>query len=238
MPRSPLVIPHLRACAWFEEEPLDSGLRPGSAGGLELGWDRPIVDFVDSMLRRRLSRLARGFFHCAERLGPPDNVRVVFASRHGEVDRTLAILTELAAEREVSPALFSMSVHNAVPGIWSIFKGDRAPMTALAAGAETFGWGLVEAIATFRADPACPVLYVYADDRLPEPWAAGLAQPGLHAVALLLGGEQGPELTLLRQPEPAGPGCSLPQSHHFLRAWQGGANTWAGNEGCWHWQFT
>ena len=237
MPSSSLVIPHARACCWFEEDPQNPLLPAGAAHSLEVGWDRPGVDFVEPMLRRRLSRLARGFFHCAQRLAPPENVRVVFASRHGEVDRTLSILQELAAGREVSPALFSMSVHNAVAGIWSIFKGNRAPMSALAAGPETFGWGLVEAIATWRADPAWPVLYVYADDRLPEPWAAGLPQPGLHAVALLLGGDEGPELTLLREPSPGGPGSPEPQSHHFLEAWRGGQGAWQGPEGCWQWQF-
>jgi len=44
---------------------------------------------------------------------------MVFASRHGEADRTLAILQDLAAGAEVSPTLFSMSVHNSVPGLWS-----------------------------------------------------------------------------------------------------------------------
>jgi hypothetical protein len=121
-----------------------------------------------------------------------------------------------------------------VPGLWSILKGDRAAITALAAGEETFAWGLVEAIATLEADPASPVLYVYADERLPEPLAAGRPQPGLHAVALLLGGDLGPSLSLLRDPHRAGLD-SEPQSHHFLKAWRGGEAVWEGPEGAWHW---
>jgi hypothetical protein len=225
MPQPTLVIPHLQACAWFEKGPEDPRLAPGEGGGLEITWGPPDVAFVEPLVRRRLSRLARGFCHCAQRLSPPGDVQVVFASRHGEAERTLAILKELAADREVSPALFSMSVHNAVPGQWSILKGNRAPATALAAGAETFGWGLVEALGALEAAPDEPVLYVYADDQLPEPWAAQCAQPGLHAVALLLGGAQGRRLVFHQEAAPAGstPG---PEAQGFLKAWRDGQGAW------------
>jgi hypothetical protein len=200
-------------------------------------WGKPEVAFVEPMLRRRLSRMARGFFHCAQRLSPPGEVRVVHGSRHGEADRTLALLQDLAAQRELSPTLFSMSVHNAVPGLWSIFKGNHAPITAVAAGPETFGWTLVEAIAAWKADPASPVLCLYAEDRLPEPWAEGVPQPGLHVVALLLGGQEGPGFSLLREPGGDGLVSSLPQARHFLEAWRGGEAAWTGAGSSWHWQF-
>jgi hypothetical protein len=236
MPNPALAIPHVRACAWFEEDPLDPHLAPGSGGFLDLAWGKPDLGFLEPMQKRRMSPLARGFFHCAQRLCPPDTGRVVFASRHGEVQRTLSILHDLVAEKEVSPTLFSMAVHNAVPGLWSIFKGNRAPLTAVAAGPETFGWGLVEAIGAHQADPGSPVLYVYADERLPEPWAEGAFQTGLHAVAILLGAQEGPALTLLREPSRAET-SSGPQSHHFLRAWRGGESAWEGSGSSWHWQF-
>jgi hypothetical protein len=206
-----LVIPLLRAAAWFAQDPLDSRLAPGTEGGLDLAWGEPDVAFVDRLQRRRLSPLARGCFHCARRVSPPEQVRVVFASRHGEADRTLAILQDLAAGAEVSPALFSMSVHNAVPGLWSILNGDRASFSAVAAGPDSFGWGLVEALATFRADPSGPVLFLYGDDRLPDPWADPTPRGQLFAVALLLG-EPGRPLAL-----ESGPAQAIP----LLRALRG-----------------
>jgi len=233
MPSPSLSIPRLRACAWFEEEPAGLGLTAGSDGPLELGWGPPDVAFVEPMARRRLSRLARGFCHCAERLSPPGDVQVVFASRHGEAERTLGLLKELAAGGEISPALFSTSVHNAVPGLWSILKGNRAPATALAAGAETFGWGLVEALGALEAEPEAPVLYVYAEDRLPGLWAESEPQPGLHAVALLLGGATGRGLTFQREdvPEQAVVG---PEVFQFLAAWREGQGTWGRWRGRFH----
>ncbi|MDR3670406.1 MAG: beta-ketoacyl synthase chain length factor [Holophaga sp.] len=211
MASPPLVIPLLRAAAWFALDPLDPLLAPGADGFLDLAWGEPDVAFVDRLQRRRLSPLARGCFHCARRVDPPEQVRVVFASRHGEAERTLAILQDLAAGAEVSPALFSMSVHNAVPGLWSILTGDREPFSAVAAGPDSFGWGLVEALAAFRADPSGPVLYLYGDDRLPDPWASPTPRGVLHAVALLLGGPG--------RPLALGPG--LPRPIPLLRTLRG-----------------
>jgi hypothetical protein len=160
-------------------------------------------------------------------------VQVVFASRHGEAERTLGLLKELAADRELSPALFSTSVHNAVPGLWSILRGNRAPATALAAGAATFGWGLVEALGALEAEPGAPVLYVYAEDRLPGLWAEAGIEPGLHAVALLLGGETGRDLTFQREDAPAGPDES-PEALQFLAAWREGQGSWGPWRGRFH----
>ena len=230
MSSASITIPHLRACAWFEADPLDPRLAPGIGDGLELTWGPPEVAFVEPMVRRRLSRVARGFFHCAQRLAPSGEVRVVFASRHGEAHHSWTLLQDLAAGRELSPNLFSLSVHHAVPGLWSILKGNRAPVTALAAGAETFGWGLVEAAGALAAEPGSDVLYVYADDQLPQPWAAQCPQPGLHAVALLLGRE-GRRLTFQRD---EAPGASEGhEAHQFLAAWRDGGGAW----GSWRGRF-
>jgi hypothetical protein len=229
----PLDIPLLRASAWFEQAP--AVLSPGADGFLDLASGKPDVAFVEPMQRRRLSPLARAFFHCANRIAPPGDVRLVFASRHGEAERTLGILHDLAAGAEASPTLFSTSVHNAVPGLWSILRGSRAGINAVAAGPETFGWGLVEALAAYRADPSGPVLYVYADDRLPDPWAGPVPPGALHAVALLLGEPAERRLRLARsageQAEPA-----EPQSIHCLQALGGGGSSpWAGPGGTWQW---
>jgi hypothetical protein len=217
----PLGIPVLRAAAWFGEDPLDPLLAPGSDGFLDLAWGEPEVAFVERAQRRRLSPLARACFHCASRVRPAGDARMVFASRHGEADRTLAILRDLAAEAEVSPTLFSMSVHNSVPGLWSILNGNRAAFCAVAAGPATFGWGLVEALAAWEADRSAPVLYVYGDDRLPEPWAGSTPAGMPHAVALLVGAPAVRELVLAGGPEPqAEP--AVPQSIRCLRALRSG----------------
>lgn len=237
MASPPLTLPILRAAAWLGADPGDPTLAPGADGFLDLAAGEPDVAFVERMQRRRLSPLARAFCHCAGRLQPPPGTPVVFASRHGESERNLAIFRDLAAGAEVSPTLFSLSVHNAVPGLWSILTGNRAPVTALAAGPESFPWGLVEALGAFRNDPAAPVLFVYADDALPEPWPDPVPKGLPHAVGLLLGEPAARRLALVREPaareswEP-----DLPASLHCLRALRaGGGGAWTGPDGAWAW---
>lgn len=144
------------------------------------------IAFVDPMLRRRLGPVARAALNVAQRcLGKRTGVPMVFASRHGELARTLTMLSDLAADDEVSPATFSLSVHNASAGVFSIARGETAPATAIAAGDETLGMALIEAAA--RLSPEQPrILLVYADAPAPSLYqhdVAGTESP--HALALL-----------------------------------------------------
>lgn len=100
---------------------------------------QPDVGFLPALQRRRLSRLARMLFHVAWPLaeGRPA-MPLVFASRHGDTPRTLAMLSDLARGEPLSPTQFSLSVDNAIIGLWSIQRGDTSEMTALAEN--SFNW--------------------------------------------------------------------------------------------------
>ena len=90
----------------------------------------------------------------------------MIASRHGEYDRTTAILTSLADRESVSPAEFSMSVHHGLAGLLSIHAGNKRGHVAVAAGADTFCFGLVEAALALADEPEIPVLLIYYDAEL------------------------------------------------------------------------
>jgi len=222
------TLPVLGASAWFEQDP--GGLE---AGFLDLACGKPCLDEVEPLQRRRLSPLARGVLHCAGRLGGKGDLRMVFASRHGESARTLGLLRDLAAGTELSPALFAMSVHNAVPGLLTILRGNRAACTALSAGAESFGYGLLEAFAAWKAEPGTPLLLLYGEEPLPELWTPFVPQEAAHAVGVLLGAEGRP-LTLRWDPDGRGPDGSG-QSRAFLEALGAGAAAWAGPTARWEW---
>lgn len=150
---------------------------------------QPDVGFLPAMLRRRLDRLGRMALHtawpCAEGL---DSVPVVFASRHGDLNRTLDLLTALAHNELLSPADFSLSVHNSGVGLFSIARRDRAAATALAAGADTLNMGLLEGVGQLAAG-AERVLVCYVDDSIPETFAAHLTDEPAHlpfSVSMLL----------------------------------------------------
>lgn len=209
-------------------------------GFLDRAFGVPDTAFIQPLLRRRLNALGRGMLHCAGRVAgklPP--LLSVFASQHGEPSRTMPMLEDLAQGLEISPTQFSMNVHNAVAGIWSISRHDRSACTALGAGAETFGWGLLEAYSLHRAHGGAPVLFVYGDDRLPD--LLGPFEPHqapLHAMALLLAADAPRRLRLRRDPSMEGVPAHTPQSLHCLRAMGGDDELapWMGPSGAWAWR--
>jgi len=117
------------------------------------------------MARRRLSTLSRIALKVAHDCAADEpSVRIVFASRHGELRRTTDILRNISAGEPVSPTSFSLSVLNAMSGVFGIARGDRSAASALSAGAETLGYALLEAHAQYATDTSTPVLLVYADE--------------------------------------------------------------------------
>ncbi|WP_085618969.1 beta-ketoacyl synthase chain length factor [Thalassospira alkalitolerans] len=121
--------------------------------------------------RRRLDLYGRA---AAEVLGKvlvtDDNPHIVFASRHGNIDRTLKLLHQVATDEILSPANFSMSVHNALVGIASINWSITQSHTAIAAGADSLISGLTETLCQL-ADHNGPVVLCYVDLPLPEIYA-------------------------------------------------------------------
>lgn len=235
LPSQRFSVPLLRGAAW-SSEPL---LPPEGDGFLDQATGAPELGFVEPLLRRRLSPLGRAMLHCAGRvaegLGPLPSV---FASRHGEVARSLPILEDLARGLPSSPTQFSMNVHNAVAGVWSIARQDTSPSISVAAGPETFGLGLLEAYSLHTADPFQPVLFVYADEPLPAPFAAFADREApLHAVALLIGLPAATRLVLEREPGSTGEAAPVPQSLQALQALLSGLpqGPWAEAGGTWRW---
>jgi hypothetical protein len=149
---------------------------------------KPDVSWLPPMLRRRLDYRGRmalaAAAPCVEGI---DSVKAVFGSRHGALNRTVAMLEDLARGEAVSPSAFSLAVHNGVAGLFSIARGDRGPATALAAGEDTLGVCLLEG-AGMIAEGADNVLVVYAENAVPDVYREIVDVPSTHpfAVALLL----------------------------------------------------
>jgi len=143
------------------------------------------ISFIEPIVRRRLSSLSRSALKVAhDCVAERERVRVVFASRHGELRRTTDILRAISTGEPVSPTAFSLSVLNAMSGIFGIARGDRSPASAISAGAQTLGFALLEAHAQFEADPASPVLVVYADE--PADAAYGTIEDEVQSGALAI----------------------------------------------------
>jgi hypothetical protein len=173
-------------------------------------------------LRRRITpigqRLLQAGTTCA---GSEPEPLYVFASRHGEMTRTLSILDSLTDRNEVSPADFSLSVHNALVGLLSIHTRNTLGHTALAAGPDTFAHGFMEALACLRDEPGRPVLYCYGDAPLPGPYADfSHADKGLPLVVALLlrsAPPSEPHLTFSAEPNVSGAETDTSAAEIFLR---------------------
>jgi len=109
-------------------------------------------------------------FQASYQLSERPPARFIFCSRHGEFDRTLRILNSLIAKEPVSPADFSLSVHNALAGLLSIAWANSAGHTVISAGVDSFGYGLLEGVACLKSASGDRVMVVYFDDLLPPPY--------------------------------------------------------------------
>jgi hypothetical protein len=162
------------------------------------------VTELPASLRRRVGSLGRHALAAAWKVMPTPAPRFVFSSRHGEYDRTLRLLESLIAEGDVSPADFSLSVHHGLAGLLSIATGNREGHTAIAAGPDSFGYGLLDAAACAAETPDVPVLLLHYDEPLPDLYRDVIRhdEPQAMAVALALRAH-GEGTTLSIETEPA-----------------------------------
>lgn len=199
----------------------------------------PDVSFLPAMQRRRLSQLARMAFAVgwplAEGCAP---MPLVFVSRHGETPRTFSILSDLAEQQPLSPTQFSLSVHNAVIGLWSILRGETCEMTALAAAGDGFEQGLLEAAGLLQ-EGAPAVLLIIAEELPPPvygPWIDDV--PFAYALALRLTAGRQWGLALGHHSSPDAPRPPQPHALSWLKALLGNTpsftHTW--NRRTWNWQ--
>jgi hypothetical protein len=148
---------------------IETGMRSGSDAAAGSG--EPPLAAMPAMLRRRASlpgKMALNAAYSAISTAPDKtDIPVVFCSRHGECGRSAELLIDLAQNLPLSPTAFSLSVHNATGGLFSIARHDHANSLALAAGHSTIEHAAIEAC-SLLADGASAVLLVASDGPLPE----------------------------------------------------------------------
>ena len=199
---------------------------------------KPNVKDLPMMLRRRLSRFGRMAMRVALDSGATDEVRLVFSSRYGDAVQTAGLLTDLSHQEPVSPAVFSMLVHNALAGLFCIHNKNRHPHTAIAAGDESFCAGLLESAVLLAEEPQIPVLLIYCDEPLPEIYD-GYAESDTPSVALALlltakPGDNGHQFGFTANDQKAAVGQSDPAISFvdFLRG-QADGWSWSSNSKTW-----
>ncbi len=197
---------------------------------------------IPALLRRRVTAIGQKAFLAVLRLGARDRARYVLCSRHGEYRRTLRLLEALVAGEPVSPADFSLSVHNALAGVLSIADGNGAGHGAVAAGGDSFGFGLLEAVAALADAADERALLIYFDEPLPEEYVEFNEEREGFAAALLLAPARGQDDDLLLSLEQADerPACrsATAQAGDFIDFLLSGASSRVsrGERAQWRWQ--
>jgi hypothetical protein len=206
----------------------------------------PDVSFMELSIRRKLGLLTKMCLHVAnECAGYDPHLRVVFASRHGDLARTTSMLQEIVAAQPLSPTAFSMAVLNASAGVYSMQAKNIWPSTAISAGEHTFAMGLLEAALQWQSQPEQAVLYLYAEDAPPAFYRTDDADTFVpHAVGILLS-DATPQYTVQLAMQ-ATAACASPQLSPALLpmslAWvhsmqQQQAASWQGAGRTWQWEF-
>ena len=149
---------------------------------------KPALKQIPPMQRRRLSPFAKLALHCALEAAEDclATVPSVFASRHGDLHKTSKLISDVAAQQDLSPTQFGLSVHNAVGGQFSIFTGNKAPLTATSAGEDTFLSAIIDAVCKLNSNDYDQILVVYTDEVVPEMYQSYVAQDEVSIATALL----------------------------------------------------
>ncbi len=139
---------------------------PHVAGGAD-------VQFIPMLQRRRMSPLARAAcavaWQCREKAG---DLPAVYCSLHGESQDYFGLLEELSRNQPLSPSRFSLCVHNAIAGLFSIQSRCTLPYVALAGGSDGLFAAFLEAAGLLLETPR--VLLVCYEQPLPQAYQAYL----------------------------------------------------------------
>jgi hypothetical protein len=153
----------------------------------EITW--PKLDFVPPMQRRRLSSFAKMTLLVANNTvdGLKNDLPIVFSSRHGDLPKTSKLLADLADKQALSPTAFGLSVHNAVPSLFSILTNNKQAINAISAGQDSFMMGLIDVYVRLMSGISKEILFIYADQQLPKTYLGFQDEQQLsHAIAMIV----------------------------------------------------
>jgi len=153
----------------------------------EINW--PKLDFVPAMQRRRLSSFAKMALLVANESvkGIKKELPIVFSSRHGDLPKTSTLLADLADKTALSPTAFGLSVHNAIPSLFSILTNNKQAINAISAGQDSFMMGLIDVYSRLKSGLAEEILFIYADQRLPKTYLGFQDEQQLsHAISMVI----------------------------------------------------
>lgn len=167
-----------------------------------------------AMLRRRFGALGKCAMGAALPIVELDEaISSIFASRYGDMALALTLLEDIAKKEPMSPTSFSLAVHNAVSGLFTIGRNDTSAVTSIAAMDGLLLQALFEAIGQLQN--ANRVLCVVYDVPLPDffkHYSPG--EPFPYALAFVVSNTDGDAYSLLQCNE-GNEGAELIENRHM-----------------------
>jgi hypothetical protein len=176
---------------------------------------------VPKALQRRLTPLAAAVFNAAEAcIDPGQSLPIVFSTAQGETNKSLEMLKSIQSGEEVSPTAFSLSVHNAIAGLFSMAYANHQEITVVAPGQDGIAPAFIEALGLLQEGHR-EILMVLYDEPLvdfypTQPFAVNAPTTCALALRVSLAGE-GLALRLSRSGELRDDGEHALQIFSFLK---------------------
>lgn len=141
---------------------------------------------IPAIKRRRLPEVAKRIHRFSQRLAD-EQIPIIYASYNAEFSQTLAIIRSF--NDDVSPAKFSLSVHNAIAGLLSVTHNNTQSYQAMDSLSGLIETAIVEAKGLLLTHEKIGI--VYYDETLPTEFASvGDNVPDTHVLAMTLCREQ------------------------------------------------
>ena len=140
---------------------------------------------IPMMMRRKLSPVGKIALSTILQCYDGQDVKLVYASRYGELERVIKLIKQEHEDNEISPTGFSFSVHNSTIGLFSLINNLHSSYNSIAAGEESFSAGLLDAVMNKEKTLFC---YAESVDRF-------------ESVSMLIDFEQGEHVRIVQNRE-------------------------------------
>lgn len=161
-------------CAWAPGIADRDEWKLWSHGDIEIKNEKisPKIEFTDPLFRRRFSQITKMtiqvVYDLLEERPDARDMKIIFSSFRGEIEREFSINKMLIEEKMILPAAFSLSVFNASIAAATIALQIKNGYTVVFPSKGNFRDALLSAAASVICGDQKEVVFVHADEKIPE----------------------------------------------------------------------
>lgn len=132
----------------------------------------PKIEFTDPLFRRRFSQITKMtiqvLYDVIQEYPKAKKNRIIFTSFRGEINREFEIDKMLIQEQDIRPAAFSLSVFNTPIAAATIALNLKSGYNVIFPSKCNFSDALLAAVASIFNNNEKEILFVYADEKIPD----------------------------------------------------------------------